>query len=187
LAKKVKKWFDVLAPKIFNQIEIGETMGLEDQIVGRTVQVLVSDLTGDSRKSHLKLKLQVDKIDNDKAHTKIKEMELLRGYLRSIVRRRVKKIEETIDVQTRDNAQFRVKPVIVTAQLCTKSQETDLRKKIREIVLEAAKDRTFDAFLLDLISEKLPKDIRQGISKIYPIRNAEIRKAEVIKEPKAAA
>lgn len=187
MVKKVKQWYTIVAPKIFNQVEVGETMGVEDQLKGRTTQVLVSDLTGDSRKTHIKLKLQVDGVDGDKVTTQIKELELLRGYLRSIVRRRSVKIEETIDVVTRDNAKVRVKPLVITALLCRKDQETDIRAVIRQIVDDCAKQRTFDAFMLDLISEKLPKDIRQAITKIYPIRNAEIRKAEVISMPAQAA
>ena len=174
----------MLAPKIFNQIEVGETLGVEDQLIGRTIQVLVSDLTGDSRKTHIKLNLRVSGIESGKAVTQIKELELLRGYMRSIIRRRSNKIEETIDVTTRDNAKVRVKPLVLTARLCTSGQETAIRKIIRQLVEDSAKQRTFDAFMLDLVSEKLPKDIRQAITKIYPIKNAEIRKAEVIQMPK---
>lgn len=184
MVKKVKQWYSIVAPKIFNQIEIGETMGVEDQLIGRTTQVLVSDLTGDPRKTHIKLKLQINGVDGDKATTQIKELELLRGYLRSIIRRRSVKIEETIDVKTRDNAKVRVKPLVITALLCRSDQETAIRAVIRQVVEDAAKQRTFDAFMLDLISEKLPKDIRQAITKLYPIKNAEIRKAEVLELPK---
>jgi small subunit ribosomal protein S3Ae len=186
LAKKVKKWYPIVAPKIFNQIEVGEILGLEDQLVGRTMQVLVSDLTGDSRKTHIKLELQVNRIEAGKATTQIKELQLLRGYMRSIVRRGSTKIEETVDVSTRDNAKLRVKPLLITARLCKKDQETAIRSVIRQVVEDSAKQRTFDAFLLDLISEKLPKDIRQAVTKLYPVKNAEIRKAEVIRMPKKA-
>jgi small subunit ribosomal protein S3Ae len=186
LAKKIKQWYPIVAPKIFNQIEIGETIGLEDQLIGRTVQVLVSDLTGDSRKTHIKLKLSISGVEAGKAVTEIKELELLRGYMRSIVRRRSTKIEESIKVVTRDNAKVTVKPLIITARLCTDTQETAIRKIIRQVVEDAAKQRTFDAFMLDLISEKLPKDLRQAITKLYPVKNAEIRKAEIVAMPKAA-
>jgi small subunit ribosomal protein S3Ae len=183
MVKKVKQWYTIVAPKIFNQIEVGETQGVEDQLKGRITYVIVSDLTGDSRKTHIKLKLQINGVDGDKATTQIKELELLRGYLRSIVRRRSVKIEETIDVVTRDNAKVRVKPLVITALLCRKAQETAIRAIIRQVVDDCAKQRTFDAFMLDMISEKLPKDIRQAITKIYPIKNVEIRKAEVITLP----
>lgn len=184
MAKKVKQWYQIVAPKIFNQVEIGETLGVEDQLNGRTMQVLVSDLTGDSRKTHIKLKLEVDGIEAGKATTRIKELELLRGYMRSIVRRRSTKIDEAITVTTRDNAKVRVKPLLVTARLCTSSQATAIRSIIRKVVEDAARDRTFDAFMLDLVSEKLPKDIRQAVTKLYPVKNAEIRKAEIIQRPK---
>ncbi len=180
MAKAVKKWFSILAPKIFNQIEVSEARGFEDQMLGRTVYVLVSDLTGDMRKSHLKLKLRITDVNGDKLTTRIEELQLLRSYLRSIVRRRVRRIDETIKVSTRDGASITIKPIVITAGLCTKEQERAIRKKIIEVVTETAKERTLDAFILDLISEKLPKDIRKAVTPIYPLRNVEIRKADNI-------
>lgn len=182
LAKKIKQWFTVLAPSIFNKIEVAEARGYPDQMVGRTLDILVSELTSDPRKSHIKVKLRVIGVEDDKVLTEIAQVELLRSYLRSIVRRRSSKIEAVINVTTRDNAKLRVKPLILTARKAAADQEKAIRAIMVKVVESAAKERTFEAFLLDLVSEKLPKDIRAAVSKLYPIKNAEIRMAETVSE-----
>lgn len=47
---KSKVWYPVIAPDMFNRVQIGETLADEpEKLIGRTIEVTLQDLTGTSR------------------------------------------------------------------------------------------------------------------------------------------
>lgn len=69
---------------------------------------------------------------------------------------------------------------------CKTSQKSEIRKISREIILNKA-SLNFVQFLQECILGKIPSEIYKSAKKIYPIRRVEIRKIELLGEPKAEA
>lgn len=182
-----KKWFTLIAPEYFGMAEIGETPANSPElVVGRTVETTLADLTGDTsnQNPYKKLIFKVHRVAGDKAYTKFHRFELMREYLNSLVRRRTSKIDDIIDIKTADGFRIRVKPVVFTVKRCKSSQKRAIRAISREIVLNKS-SLNFVQFLQECILGKIPSEIYKGAKKIYPIRRVEIRKIELLSEPKA--
>jgi small subunit ribosomal protein S3Ae len=181
---KRKDWFTVVAPDLFHNVEIGKIIATEAKTLpGKRVDTTVYDVTNDAKKAHMKLLLEITHLEGGRAHTKIKEFELVRAYVRSLVRRHVTKIEAAVAVEGRDGIRLRIKPLVVTASKCRSSQKGKIRRTMMKVVFELAKAKTFEEFLTDTIAEKIQKAIREEIKKIYPVRNVEIRRIQIINPP----
>ncbi|MEM0350364.1 MAG: 30S ribosomal protein S3ae [Archaeoglobaceae archaeon] len=182
-----KKWFTLLAPEYFGMVEVGETPANSPElVVGRTVETTLADLTGDAsnQNPYKKLIFKVYRVAGDKAYTKFHRFELMREYLNSLIRRKTSKIEDVIDIKTADGYLIRVKPVIFTVKRCKTSQKRAIRAISREIIIGKS-SLNFVQFLQECILGKIPSEIYKSAKKIYPIRRVEIRKIEMLSEPKA--
>lgn len=182
-----KKWFTLLAPEYFGMAEVGETPASDPElVVGRTVETTLADLTGDAsnQNPYKKLIFKVHRVAGEKAYTKFQKFELMREYLNSLVRRRTSKIEDVIDLQTADGYRIRVKPVVFTVKRCKSSQKRAIRAISRQVV-ESKTSLNFVQFLQECILGKIPSEIYKGAKKVYPIRRVEIRKIELLSEPKS--
>ena len=176
---KSKIWYEILAPPQFGEKFVGETPASSPElVVGRRVEVSVSDLTGKIRQSHMKLHLEIEKVAGKTAKTRVIGYELSRSYLRSIVRRRRRKIELIKDYETKDGKRVRIKAVAITARKCHTSQAEAIRKVMDEILEKRVKEMSFDELLQSVLDYKLQSEMRSASNKIYPVANMEIRKIE---------
>jgi len=182
-----KKWYTLIAPEYFGLAEIGETPADDpNKVINRTVEVTLAELTNDysNQNPYKKLIFKVYKVVGEKAYTKFHRFEMMREYIQSLVRRRTSKIDDVIDVTTADGYTLRVKPVAFTIKRCKTSQKTAIRKIMREIISTNASQKNFVQFLQECILGKIPAEIQKNAKKIYPLRRVEIRKIELLAEPK---
>lgn len=183
----MKKWFTLIAPEYFGMTEIGYTPADdENKVINRTVEITLAELTNDysNQNPYKKLVFKVFKVAGENAYTKFHRFELTRDYLNSLTRRRTSKIEDVVDVTTADGYTLRVKSVAFTVKRCQSSQKRAIRKVMNEIVRNAAEKNKFVQFLQEAVLGKIPAEIYKNAKKIYPLRRVEIRKIEVLKEPK---
>ncbi len=184
-----KKWYTLIAPEYFGMAELGETPADDaNKVLNRTVETTLSDLTGDysNQNPYKKLIFKVYRVAGDNAYTKFHRFELTREYLNSLTRRRTSKIEDVVDVTTADGYKLRVKPVAFTIKRCKSSQKRAIRAIMREIVLNKGSSQNFVQFLQECVLGKIPSEIYKNAKKIYPLRRVEIRKIELLAEPKSA-
>ena len=183
----MKKWFTLIAPEYFGMAEIGETPADdENKVINRTVEVTLAELTNDysNQNPYKKLIFKVYRVAGNNAYTKFHRFELTREYLNSLTRRRTSKIEDVIDVTTTDGYTLRVKPVAFTVKRCKTSQKRAIRAIMRDIVLKYGSSEKFVQYLQECVLGKIPSEIYKNAKKIYPLRRVEIRKIELLKEPK---
>jgi len=183
-----KKWFTLIAPEYFGLAEIGLTPAdNESKVIGRTVEVTLAELLNDysNQNPYKKFIFKVDRVAGENAYTKFYKFELMRDYLNSLTRRRTSKIEDIVDVTTTDGYKLRVKSVAFTIKRCKSSQKRAIRKIMREIVTKTGSSEKFVQFIQECILGKVPAEIYKNAKLIYPLRRVEIRKIEVLKEPKA--
>ncbi len=182
--KKLKKWYTILAPKLFKEQPIGETIcdaGEEQYLIGRTVEATVADLTGDIMKMHMKLIFQISDVKGENCYTVFKGFMLTRDYVRSLIRRKTTRVESIKDYITKDGWHIRVRALVILDGRAKTSQEEATRKIMEEVLERNIKNLTMDELLLKIIDYKLQEEIGKEVKKIKPPKNVEIRKIKVLK------
>ncbi|MEM3364703.1 MAG: 30S ribosomal protein S3ae [Candidatus Micrarchaeia archaeon] len=184
---KLKSWYGVIAPKIFDEKKVGEIVGLDDEsILGRVIIANLAELTGEMPHSYTRISLKVRDIKGKTAYTKLIGHELLRSYLRTIVRRRMSLVDDVVKVRTKDGIDVAVKTAIVTANRVSQPTRVTLRKIAEEIIREKASKLDYDSFMQEILFKKLASAIYNKAKVIVPIKRIEIIKTELIEQKKKA-
>lgn len=177
---KAKVWFKVLAPDMFGETEMAETLTDDpSKLIGRSVPVSLMDLTGDFSKQHIKLQFKIQNIRGDAALTVFTGHSLTSDYIRRLTRRKHSKMDGVYDVQTKDGYIVRIKPMAITEKRIQSSQERILRKITGDTISELAGNSTLSELVKAIISGDLSKDIFKRCKPIYPIKRVEISKSEI--------
>ncbi|MUM64458.1 30S ribosomal protein S3ae [Acidianus infernus] len=181
---KLKKWYTILAPKVFGEVVLGSTPAFDvSYTIGRKVETTLYDLTGDFSMVYVHLYFKVVSHDGDKLITSFYGHELSRDYVRSLVRRKSSKINEITDVRTKDGYLLRVKGLALTTYRVHREQRTAIRKIMEDLIKKDAEGRTFDEFVQDMVFGKLANDIFNEAKKIAPLRKVEIEKSKLLEAP----
>jgi len=180
-----KKWYTIIAPPYFGNIEAGETIANDPQkLLGRVVETTLYDVTGDFSLVHVKLFFKIIDVKGDKAYTEFKGHDLARDYLRSLVRRGSSRVDGIFDVKTKDGRLLRVSAVAFTINRAKTSQEKLIRKIMHEIVTEKAKQLDYGEFVQEAVLGKIASEIYNKAKKVIPLRKCEIRKSKLLTKSK---
>ncbi len=181
---KAKSWYAVRAPKMFNGVQIAETLADEpEKLIGRIAETTMQELSGDFSKMHVKVQFKVHSAHGTDAHTKYVGHVLTSDYIRRLTRRKHSKIDGVFDVTTKDGFTIRVKPMAVTERRAQSSQEQLVREIAQKVCSDAAKANEIDGFVKALLGGDLSQEIFTLARKIYPLKRVEIRKSELRSEP----
>ncbi len=178
---KSKQWYDIYAPPMFGKQHIGETPADDSsKLIGRTIDVSGKDLSGDFKKSHIKLYFKINEITGNEAQTEFVCHEVSRSYLRAQIRRRNTKVEAITDITTKDGKKARVTAAGLCYRTTTSQQEAALRKAISRSIIESAAHLTLEQFIQELFLSKVASDSFRNAKDVYPLRRVEIVKAKVV-------
>ncbi|MBN1133587.1 MAG: 30S ribosomal protein S3ae [Methanosarcinaceae archaeon] len=184
---KSKQWYNIETPQFIGSNNIGVTPADEPaKLIGRVVETTVGELTNDFSKHNTKLRLEINDVVGDVAHTKFIGHEITTDYLRSIVKRQTSRIDTNLNVNTKDGYKIRVKPTCFTVKRARTSQIKAIRDVMNLITEKRASELTFEQFVEEAIIGKLSANIYRNAKNIYPLRRVEIRKTEVMAVPVAA-
>ncbi len=179
-----KHWYKVRAPGLFQHADLGETMASEpEQVIGRTLESTLQELSGggDIGKAHIKLRFRVERTTGENlAETAFVGHELTSDYVRRLARRKRSKIDATLTVTTKDGVQIVLKPVAVGEQRLQSHLRTELRHKLRSVLIEEAAQRTAPEFVREMLQGELAKILSQGLRTLYPLKKIEIRSSIVL-------
>ncbi|PIN86184.1 hypothetical protein COV19_06210 [Candidatus Woesearchaeota archaeon CG10_big_fil_rev_8_21_14_0_10_44_13] len=177
---KKKKWHKVLAPKLFNDMVIGETPSLEpNTLIGRTLKINMLTLTGDIKKQNIDITFEIEKVMGDTAYTRIKKFEINPAAVRRFIRRGKNRVDDSFICLTSDNKKVKVKPFLVTFSKTTNSVLCALRKRAREFFARAVKSTTYDNLCREIVTYNVQKAMRDNLKKIYPLRVCDVRVMEI--------
>jgi small subunit ribosomal protein S3Ae len=181
---KAKNWYQILAPSLFNNVPVAETLAeTPDSLIGRVTEISLQDLTNDFRKSHIKLLFTVDKVEQNTAHTQLKGHVLTSDYLRRMTRRRKSRVDGVFDVETRDGALLRVKPFAIAEKRIQSSQKKLIRNVMKVVISKEGKTKTLNAFIKDCLDGKIGSEIYKNCKVYYPVKRIEINKTEIMRLP----
>lgn len=178
---KAKEWYKVYAPRMFNQVQLGETPSADpSSLMGRIIEATVHDLTGDFSKMHVKLKFQITEVNGFDAHTVLIGQDLTSDYIRRLTRRKRTKTDHVIDIKTKDGYLVRVKPMSITEKRIQASQETAVRTLMTKELQTTGAEMTISDIIRSVISGEMAKRLSNVSKVVVPIKRIEIRKTEVL-------
>ena len=173
---KKKQWYNILAPKQFDNAVIGETLVYEPSaMLGKTLSHSLMNLTNDTRRQNINIQFKVVEIEGDKAKTSIIGYQIIPSSVKRFIRRNSEKMDLSFTCETADNVFLRIKPLVITKADVKGSVAAKLRNNIVIYLVKTIKKMTYDELLNELISRKLHDEMRQVFNKIYPVKVCEIR------------
>ena len=185
---KAKEWYKLYAPRMFNQVELGETPSSDaTSLMGRNTEVTVHELTGDFSKMHIKIRFAVTDVRGMEAHTTFIGHDLTSDYVRRLTRRKRTKTDHVVDVRTKDGFLLRVKPMSITEQRIQAAQETAIRNLMTKTLTDMAANMTVTEMVKSIITGDMSKDLSNAAKVIIPIKRIEVRKSEVLETGTTAA
>jgi small subunit ribosomal protein S3Ae len=186
--KRGKRWYTLLAPEQFDRKELGETVAAEsEQVIGRTIETTLGDLTDDAGANNAKLTFKVTDVGSDSAYTEFVSHELTRDYLRSLVRRGASKVDANVTVLTTDDYRVQVQPVAFTTKKADRSQEGAIRRIMIDLVEEAAAEHDFEGLIDSVVEGRLSSAIYGEAKSVYPLRRVEVQKLTLEARPEEVA
>jgi ribosomal protein S3AE len=176
---KAKEWFTLIAPKNFNEKEIGRTLVDDpEKLIDRRIILNMTELTDDFSKYYFKLSFRVKKIEGKKAYTEFDSSECLRDYISRMVILRIRRIDTIQDLVLKDGTKIRVKCLAIVPRRIKSSIQVKIRNRIKDLIKEEVERITLEDFMSELMEDEMKRKILMEIRKIYPVRNFEIRKVE---------
>jgi small subunit ribosomal protein S3Ae len=177
---KGKQWFTIIAPNVFDNIEIGRTMTSDpEQLVGRRISLSAMELVGNFNKYYIKIIFKIKKIEGDKALTEFDGMECLQDYISRMILHRIRRIDTVQDLKTKDGVNIRIKGLGIISGRIKSSIKCRVRNDIRSMMKKEVERSTLDDIVEKMITDDIKNDVLREARKIYPVRNFEIRKIEL--------
>merc|ERR1712094_131384 len=174
-----KDWYDVKAPALFANSNIGKTLVTRtagtkiasDGLKGRVFEVSLGDLNKSEDDSFRKIRLRVEDIQGKNCLTNFWGMRFTTDKLRSLVRKWQSLIEAHCDVKTTDGYLLRL--------FCigfTKRRQFQIRKTS---YAQSAQIRAIRKKMVDIMTKEV-----SSVELIYPLQNVYIRKVKILKAAK---
>ena len=174
---------------MFNEEFVTETPTTDSKsLVGRNLEVNVSELLRQPQKYYMKLLFKIDRVDDKArtAYTRFNGFSVSREHVYRVVRKRIQKVELISDVETKDNWKLQVS----TVTILNRNTDAEVQKKVRnhvgEMLAKEAGETDIDDFIKLVVNSVLQMKIKKSATKIYPVRFSEITKIEVVNAPKAS-
>jgi len=182
---KDKKWYTISAPKSFNFKEIGDVIGVENNVLGRVIETLLYDFTNNYSDISLKLSFKVINVNEDskKCETVFIGHSYTNDYIRSLIGRGSSKIQIILNLKTLDNYKFRVTMICTAIKRARNTQQILIRKIMREILEEFARSLNHEKFIVGMVYGEFQNQIQRVAKTIYPLSNSVIIKSKLISIP----
>ncbi|NYZ75097.1 hypothetical protein H0O03_02440 [Candidatus Micrarchaeota archaeon] len=186
MAKKVvdtwksKSWYAVMAPKVFNEAKVSEVPALdEEHLMNRVINIPLKEITRDLAHMYISVRLRVTEIKGKSAYTKFIGHSIAREYLHTLVRSRRDALYIVFDAVSKDEVEFRVKVLIVTAHNCSSAQKTALRNKVVDFLKNKIAREPFGQFIQGVLYGKASTEAYGALKKLVPLRRVEVYKTEL--------
>ena len=177
---KKKQWFQIVAPKQFDNVVIGETLVSEpSSMMGKTLTHSLMNLTNDVKRQNVNIHFKIVEVEGNNGKTSIIGYEIIPYSVKRFVRRNSEKMDLSFTCETADSVFLRVKPLVITKADVKGSIAAKMRNNTVHFLIKTISKMKYDEFINDLISHKLQSLVRENLSKIYPLKVCEIRYAGI--------
>jgi small subunit ribosomal protein S3Ae len=178
---KKKRWVLVVAPKLFNEREIGE-MHVEEpkNAVGRKFSVSVTTLTGEPQKQNIMAKFLITGFVGERLQTELIVYKLNTAATKRLMRRNRSKIDDSIVYTTEDGKKVRVKPMVITRGRAQGGVKSEIRRKMKEHLSNTIPKTQYEQLMREIIQGKFQRTMQDSLRKTHPVAGSEIRHIELI-------
>ncbi|MDE1798388.1 MAG: 30S ribosomal protein S3ae [Candidatus Micrarchaeota archaeon] len=179
---KLKSWYTIHAPEIFEGKEIGQLVAEDEaNLKNRIIRIGLGELTGSFSQANAftSVYFRVSGVQGKTVKTKFVGHELMPSYIKTLLRRRRSIIYQVDDVVTKDGQGMRLKSVSVTAFRVSEAVRHSLRQTMSAEIKAAASEMETNALVQEILFGKFAARIFGKIKKIAPMRRLEIRKSEL--------
>lgn len=180
---KTKEWYSIISPQIFGENEVGKTMAADsEQLMGRKIILNVIELVENTDKFFMKVSLKVKKIDGKNLYTEFDGTEYMRDYISRMILRRIRRVDVIEDLKTKDGIKLRVKGLVIISRRVKSTIQKSIRSDVKKLIKKEVESSTLEDFINGIISDDIKQRTLSQIRKIYPVRNFEIRKTELLSQ-----
>ena len=184
LVLKKKKWYPIIASKIFRGDEVGKTYLVDPATaIGRKIKVSLMQITGDPKAQNTKIEFKIIGQHEGKLLTEVLGYELTTAAMKRMIRRGRTKIQDSIVLETLDKKKIRIKPVAVTRNKILSGAKKELRRRMLAYVKDNIAKLNFENLIIDLLNKKFQRTGNETLRKLCPIYTFDIGKLRII-EPK---
>ena len=175
---KEKNWYTINAPDYMGGKEISLSIGNSPEgMVGRKIEVPVSDFTGNFKRANAKMIFKVLSCQGSKCTSEFVGHSLSDDYIRRMVRRRKERLDIIKEVATSDKVNMVLKIVIVTDGKLNTSKRAEVRKTVEIFLVEKAATMAYGELAKYVIGDEIYGDIVNTTKDVYPLKKIEMRKS----------
>ncbi|MEM0106752.1 MAG: hypothetical protein QXD11_02080 [Candidatus Micrarchaeaceae archaeon] len=177
---KLKKWFNVHAPAIFNEEVIAEIPANDEKaVLNRRIKIGLDTLTHNPQNAYADIFFRITSVAGNNASTRLDKIELPMSYTRSLARKYRSIADATIKTSTKDNVSMKVKPLVITQRRETKSRIKGIRKEMEDYIKNFFSANDEQQAVMAIVEGKLQADLASKLGHIAQINKVEIKKLEV--------
>ena len=186
---RMKEWYAVYTPSYFGELNIANIPCADpSKLLGRVVESTLYEVTGDFSHQSIKLYFLVRQVKGDMVETILKGHEYSADYLRSLVRRGSSRVDGIFKIATKDGYTTRISVVAFARGRVNISQQHAIRRIMREVLEEKAKNLTYDQLCHEMVLGSVAKagigsDIYNLAKRISPLRHIGVRKSKLLSLP----
>jgi len=183
---KKKTWYNLIAPKLFDNQNIGLTIASEPKnLINKKFSINLMSITGDPKNQNINIKFVIESVRETNTSTYVVGYEITPAGLRRHMRRNTSNINDSFMAKTKDGNPARIKTFILTKEETKRSIRSNIMKEARKLVSEILSKKTFEQFVEEVIKNAIQKQIKDSLKKIYPVKIFEIRIAEIEEKEQA--
>lgn len=177
---KVKQWFTLIAPKLFNEVEVAQVPAQDPvHLLNRIIEMPLKDITKDLSHMYINVKLRVEEIKGKNAYSKFIGHALAREHIQALGRRNRSMLYNILPVKSSDGVEFTVKVLIVTNGKASSSQRHVLRSTLATSLRNKISNEDFGKFINEVLRGKASTELLGELKKLFPIKRIEIYKTEL--------
>ncbi len=178
---KLKKWYTVHAPQMFDNKEICEIVASDDKLLlNRLIKVSLMELLGSTSQIAMftTLYFRITDVKANAANTKLIAHQVAPSFIRTFARRGKTLLHNVIDANTKDGEQVRVKIIVVTAGKISENTKRSLRNALVDEVKKFSPDFDYNGLMHEILYGRLVSKLFNRLKQITALRRVEIRKSE---------
>jgi len=162
-----KKFIEVKIPILETTVRV---LGTIKDLNGKTIQL---DLSRKLRGRGLTVTFQIFE-DNKELLAIPKKMELVKSYIRKMLRKRISYVEDSYLANCKD-IRATVKPFLITRKRVSRAVRKNLRNTCKEFLTEYLKEVDYNDACESILNGTLQKEMLPKLKKVYPLSFCDIR------------
>jgi len=152
-------------------------------LIGRTVSLLLSELTDDPSHTTVKMRFKIIGVKGDTALTDFWGYELDRDFIRSLLRKGSSRVDIIFEAVAKDQYKMRITALAITRYKASRLQKKRMRKAMMEVLLNKCSKLNYAQFVQELVFGKVESDLYNEVKKFHRIKLAGVKKMKMLEAP----